>query len=140
MKWQVLCVPPEFENWVDKEIRQLVKRLVLVKWDPKAMREPFPVVIAPLLVELTKPRLIYDARYVNAFLTLPATEMKGLGLVPTCFWKGMYMVTIHHKSRYHHVPFHESAWTYFGVQWNTEVYCFSTLSFGGLRLFTFTVR
>ena len=76
-------VPPEFENWVDKEIRQLVKWHVLVKWDPKAMREPFPVVIAPLLVEPTKPSLIYDIQYVNAFLTLPATKMRGIGLVWT---------------------------------------------------------
>ena len=36
---------------------------------------------------------------------------------------------IHHKSGYYHVPLHESAWMYFGVQWNNEVYCFSTLSF-----------
>ena len=55
------------------------------KMDSKEMGEPFPVVIAPLLVEPTKPRLIYDARYVNAFLNFPATETKGLGLVPTCF-------------------------------------------------------
>ena len=26
--------------------------------------------------------------------TMHDTEMKGLGLVPTCFWKGMHMVTI----------------------------------------------
>ena len=86
-------MPPEFENWVDKEICQLVKWHVLVKWDSKAMGEPFPVVIAPLLVEPTKARSLYAARYVNAFLTLglPATKMKGFGLVPTCFWKGMYV-------------------------------------------------
>ena len=123
-------VSPEFESWVDSEIQQLLKWQVLKKWDKNIMNEPFPVVIAPLLVEPSKPRLIYDARYVNAFLSLPSTEMKGLGLVPTCFWKGMYMVTIDHKSGYHHVPLHDSAWTYFGVQWNNEVFCFTTLSFG----------
>ena len=60
-------VSPEFESWVDSEIQQLLKWQVLKKWDKNIMNEPFPVVIAPLLVEPSKPRLIYDARYVNAF-------------------------------------------------------------------------
>ena len=56
--------------------------------------------------------------------------MKGLGQVSSCFWKGMYLITKHHKSGYHHVPIHKSSWTYFGVCWNNTLYCFTTLSFG----------
>ena len=123
-------VSPEFQEWVTLEIQQLVKSNVLLKWDPDTMGSPSPLIIAPLLVEPSKPRLIYDARYLNCFLTLPSVEMWGLGKIPSCCWEGMYFITVDHKSGYFHVPLHPSSWTYFGVEWLGEVYCYVTLTFG----------
>ena len=54
-------VSPEFQEWVTLEIQQLVKSKVLLKWDPDTMGSPSPLIIAPLLVEPSKPRPIYDA-------------------------------------------------------------------------------
>ena len=74
-----------------------------------------PVVIAPLLVEPSKPRLIYDARYANCFLTISGngrTRSDSMLLLESiCF------VTLDHKSGYHHVPLHPDSWKYFGVSW-----------------------
>ena len=47
---------------------------------------------------------IYDAHYVNCLLILPSVEMKGLGQVSSCDWKGMHLITIDH-SGYHRVPY-----------------------------------
>ena len=74
-------VKQEFKEWVASEIKSLVQMGVLKEWDPDSMGSPTPVVIAPLLVEPSKPRLIYDVRYVNCFLDqVTCQQLKCLGL------------------------------------------------------------
>ena len=123
-------VPPEFQDWVSGHISDLVRTGVLLQWDKKRMGSEFPVVIAPLLIEPSKPRLIYDARYVNCFLSFPSVEMSGARKIPSCCWEGIYFITLDHKSGYFHVPLHPESWTYFGVRWQGEIYCYTTLTFG----------
>ena len=123
-------VPHEFQDWVASEVTSLLKMGVLKRWDPASMGAPCPVVVAPLIVEPTKPRLIYDARYINCFLSLPSVEMFGIGKIPSTCWKGMYLVTLDHKSGYYHVPIHPDCWKYFGVSWKGELLCYVTLTFG----------
>ena len=72
----------KFKKWVASEIKTRVQMGVLKEWDPDSMGSPTPVVIVPLLVEPSKLRLIYDARYVNCYLDLPAVEMFGVGKIP----------------------------------------------------------
>ena len=122
-------VPIKFHGWVSSEISDLVKSGVLIKWE-QSMGCSAPVVIAPLLVEPSKPRLIYDARYVNCFLSLPSVEMTGPGAIPSSCWEGIYFITLDHKSGYHHVPLHPDSWKYFGVSWEGNIYCYTTLTFG----------
>ena len=76
-------VKQEFKEWVSSEIKSLVQMGVLKESSPDSMRSPTPVVVAPLLVEPSKPRLIYDARYINCFLDLLAVEMFGIGKIPS---------------------------------------------------------
>ena len=46
---------PEFQDWVSGHISDLVRTGVLLQWDKKRMGSEFPVVIAPLLIEPSKP-------------------------------------------------------------------------------------
>ena len=123
-------VAPAFQHWVSSQIKDLVRTGVMRPWDERCMSSKVPIVIAPLIVEPSKPRLIYDARYINCFLSLPSVDMSGAGKIPSCCWKDMYLITLDHKSGYFHVPLHPSSWTYFGVSWQNEVYCYTTLTFG----------
>jgi hypothetical protein len=92
-------VPKEFEGWVDSEISSLIEKKVILEWEP-SMGGESPTVIAPLLVEPTKPRLIYDARYVNKFMELPEFSLDSVGKFASCGWKGMYTFTMDHKNGY----------------------------------------
>ena len=123
-------VKQEFKEWVSSEINSLVQMGVLKEWSMDSMGSPTPVVIAPLLVEPSKPRLIYDARYINCFMELPSVQMFGIGKIPSSCWKGMFMISMDHKSGYYHVPIHPECWKYFGVSWEDKIYCYVTLSFG----------
>ena len=42
----------------------------------------------------------------------------------------MFMFSVDHKSRYHYVALHPSAWEYFGMEWEGVVYMATTLTFG----------
>ena len=87
---------PEFKEWVSIEIKSLVQIGVLKEWNQDTMGASTPVVIAPLLVEPSKPRLIYEAGYVNCFLDLPAVEMFGIGKIPSSSWNGMHVISMDH--------------------------------------------
>jgi len=105
-------VAPAFQHWVSSQIKDLARTGVMRPWDERCMSSKVPIVIAPLIVEPSKPRLIYDARYINCFLSLPSVNMAGAGKIPSCCWKDMYLITLDHKSGYFHVPLHPSSWTY----------------------------
>ena len=56
--------------------------------------------------------------------------MFGVGKIPSSCWKGMYMISIDHKSGYYHVLILPECWKYFGVSWEDKIDCYVTLSFG----------
>ena len=62
-------VPAEFEVFMDNQIKEWVQNGALEEWDK--VREPgdpfIPVVVSPLGVEPSKPRALWDGRYVNEF-------------------------------------------------------------------------
>jgi len=82
-------------------------------------------------VEPEKPRLLWDARFLNLFLKHCPFSLDGVDKVPTVAWEGMHLFKLDHKSGYLHVPFHRDSWTFLGVEWEGEVLVFTALAFGG---------
>jgi len=87
-------------------------------------------VVSPLGVEPSKPRALWDGRYVNKFCRDLPFAMDNATKVAEVAWEGAYFFKIDHKSGYHHVPLHESSWKYFGVFWKGTYYVFAVLPFG----------
>ena len=83
--------------------------------------------VLPLGVEPKKPRLIWDARWLNLMCRHLPFTMDGVGKVAQCAWKGAYQLTIDHKAGYHHVALSMESWQYFGFGWKGEFYVFTTL-------------
>ena len=89
-----------------------------------------PHMMLSLGVEPKKPRLIWDARWLNLMCRHLPFAMDGVGKVAQCAWKGAYQVTIDHKAGYHHVALSTESWQYFGFEWKGEFYIFTVLAFG----------
>ena len=62
-------VPQEFEGFIDATVKEWELLGMLKKWDDvrKPGDPPTPVVVSPLGVEPSKPRALWDGRYVNKF-------------------------------------------------------------------------
>lgn len=90
-----------------------------------------PVKVLPLGVEPKKPRLIWDARWLNLMCKHSRFTMDGVGKVAQCAWQGAHQVTIDHKAGYHHVGLRTESWQYFGFEWQGEYYVFTVLCFVG---------
>jgi len=60
-------VPQEFEGFIDATVKEWELLGMLKKWDDvrKPGDPPTPVVVSPLGVEPSKPRALWDGRYVN---------------------------------------------------------------------------
>ena len=85
--------------------------------------------LLPLGVEPKKPRLMWDARWLNLMCAHSPFTMDGVGKVAQCAWPGAHQVTIDHKSGYHHVALEPASWQYFGFEWEDEFYVFTVLCF-----------
>lgn len=125
-------VPEEFTGWVTDEISSLVASGCVARWDEvgDVLKYPTPHMILPLGVEPKKPRLIWDARWLNLMCVHNAFSMDGVGKVAQCAWRGAYQVTLDHKAGYHHVPLRADSWQYFGFEWQGVFYVFTVLAFG----------
>ena len=125
-------VPQEFEGFIDATVKEWELLGMLKKWDDvrKPGDPPTPVVVSPLGVEPSKPRALWDGRYVNKFCRDLPFAMDNATKVAEVAWEGAYFFKIDHKSGYHHVPLHESSWKYFGVFWKGTYYVFAVLPFG----------
>ena len=119
-------VPHCFNKWVTEELSKWEKSGVIIRETDKLRAK----VVLPLTIEPTKPRLIHDARYINLFCRDKPFKMEGAGKIPQVGWMGMFMFSVDHKSGYHHVALHHSAWEYFGMEWQGVVYMATTLTFG----------
>ena len=71
----------------------------------------------PLGVEPNKPRLIWDAWYLNSMCKHSPFQMDGVGKVAQCYRKGAHQVTWVHKSGFYDVPLASEPWEYFGLCW-----------------------
>lgn len=92
-------VPTEHEVWVSGEIKSLLRTGCVVRWDDVADVEvyPTPHMVLPSGVEPKKPRLIWDARWLNLMCKHLPFTMDRVGNVAQCAWRGAHQFTIHHK-------------------------------------------
>ena len=127
-------VPASHDGWVNNEIESLVQKDGLAAWSTVAdtKTQPRPRICLPLGVEPNKPRLIWDARYLNSMCKHSPFQMGGVGKVAQCSWKGARQVTLDHKPDFHNVPPDPESWEYFGLCWRR--YCVSD----GVHLRTYT--
>ena len=125
-------VPAEHCSWVTTEVEQLVGTGCIARWADVADTSLYtnPHTVLPLGVEPKKPRLIWDARWLNLMCVHSPFTMDGVGKVAQCAWPGAHQVTIDHKSGYHHVALEPASRQYFGFEWEDEFYVFTVLCFG----------
>ncbi|CAB1112862.1 unnamed protein product [Ectocarpus sp. CCAP 1310/34] len=125
-------VPDEHAAWVTSEVAALAATGCIAKWRDVAdvAIHPKPHLVLPLGVEPKKPRLIWDARWLNLMCLHSPFSMDGVGKVAQCAWQGAHQVTIDHKAGYHHVALDPDSWQYFGFEWEGEMYVFTVLAFG----------
>ena len=122
-------VPQQFEEFMDTTVKEWVSLGMLKKWDEvRRPGDPFiPTVVSPLGVEPSKPRALWDGRYVNEFCRDIPFSMDNAARVADVAWGGVYFFKIDHKNGYHHVPIHPDSWNFFGVLWKGIFYVFAVL-------------
>ena len=125
-------VPPEFEGFMDETVQQWVTTGALKNWEEvRRANEPFiPTVVSPLGVEPSKPRALWDGRFVNEFCRDIPFSMDNASKVAEVSWENAYFFKLDHKNGYQHVPLHRDSWTYFGIYWKGKYYVFTVLPFG----------
>ena len=125
-------VPAEFEEFMDKTVSEWASLGVLKEWNKvRQSHEPhIPEVVSPLGVEPSKPRALWDGRFVNEFCRDMPFTMDNATKVAEVSWENAYFFKLDHKSGYQHVPLHRSSWKFFGVFWKGTYYVFTVLPFG----------
>ena len=125
-------VPPEFEEFMDNQVQDWVRIGALLEWEKvrKQGQPHIPQVVSPLGVEPSKPRALWDGRYVNEFCRDIPFSMDSASKVAEVAWEGAYFFKLDHKNGYLHVPIHEESRTFFGVWWKGKYYVFAVLPFG----------
>ena len=84
-------VPAEICSWVTTEVEQLVGTGCTARWADVADTSLYtkPHMVLPLGVEPEKPRLIWDARWLNLMCVHSPFTMDGMGKVAQCAWPGL---------------------------------------------------
>ena len=96
----------------------------------EAYRPSHPIVVSPFGVEPSKPRGIWDGRYVNEFCRDFPFSIDNVVKVAGVAWEGAYFFKIDHKNGYQHVPLQKESWKFFGFFWKGTYYVFTVLPFG----------
>lgn len=77
-----------------------------------------------------KPRLILDARYLNLWTPSPDMKYESLRGFQQGIEKGDYLISVDHKSGYHHIRVTAESRQYLGFSWEGRFYVFCVLPFG----------
>lgn len=117
----------EDKTFIDAEVPRLeaigAVRRALVK----------PRVVMPIGVARNsagKPRQIYDARCLNMFTQPDELHYDSLRIFHRGLAAGDYLITLDHKSGYHHWPVADDSRTYLGFQWRGVYYEWCVMPFG----------
>jgi len=115
-------------DFVSSSISKLLLAGSLEKIDVK------PWLVSPLGVVFKasngKPRLIFDARYLNSHLIVPSFKYEDLGTCHQFMKPNDYMVLTDLTNGYHHIDLDPEFWQYFGIEWEGQYYTFTSLPFG----------
>jgi hypothetical protein len=91
---------------------------------------PPPTVVCPLGVEPKKPRLIYDARYINLWQRAPPFAFDSLSDLARAASADSLLSVWDHKSGYFHIRLHPDSRQYFGFEFEGHYYVYTVLPFG----------
>jgi hypothetical protein len=93
-----------------------------------------PWLVSPLGVVFKasngKPRMIFDARYLNSHIIVPSFKYEDLGACHQFMKPDDYMVFTDMTNGYHHLDIDPEFWQYFGIEWEDQFYVFTSLPFG----------
>lgn len=89
--------------------------------------------VLPLGVEPDKPRLIWDAPWLNLMCTHMPFTMDFIGKVAQWPWPRAHQVTLNHKSGFHYVGLNAESWTLFALCWQGVYYLFTVRVSDGVR-------
>jgi hypothetical protein len=117
------------EDWAFQKIQQDVQTGAIRCLGKVGEVDP-PHVVLPLGLELTKPRLITDARFVNLWCDPGPFRLDSVGQVPETFRSDGAFCNYDHKSGYHHFRFVEDEQGYFGFCLRGYYYVFAAGCFG----------
>ena len=129
-RWEPNRVPHRFQDWVSSQIQEYVVSGAVAPWIPRDRGSARPTLIHALSVEPSKPRLIYDCRFLNSFIVDRPFVMEGLGAIPSLCPIGAYQATLDHKSGFHHVRLESGSQHLFGFEWDGQLYTWTALPFG----------
>jgi hypothetical protein len=112
-------------------VREDVKALVMKGAAKKVRREQLTL-IQPLgvVTQLTRKRLIYDARYLNIFCNAPDLQYETLNQFAEGLQAGDRMWKVDLKDGFHIARLTDESTQYFGFELDGEYYAFMTLPFG----------
>ena len=112
--------------FIDTTIADLIAAQSIKKCEFK------PLVVCPLGVveQREKPRMIYDARYINEHCEIPKFKYEGLEATEHYVRPNDYMWTVDLSKGYHHIDMHPDSVQYMGLQWKGQYYVWQSLPFG----------
>lgn len=117
-------VPTELQGFVREEIARLISTGAVRRLEVQ------PHCCLPLAVEPTKPRLVWDGRYLNFWCNAPTVRFDGL---PT-FRKGIrphdYLIGLDLHSGYHQVRVKPGCEKWFGFEYEGAYYGYASIPFG----------
>lgn len=125
-------IPPAFRDFVDSEISSLLRLGCVARWDDvRGPDDPVvPLLQMSLSVEESKPRLIYDARPLNACIRDFPFSMDTVARVAQVASPDCFMTSLDDKSAFHHILLRPSSWPLFGFKYAGVPYCWRVLPFG----------
>jgi len=125
-------IPPAFRDFVDSEISSLLRLGCVARWDDvRGPDDPVaPLLQMSLSVEESKPRLIYDARPLNACIRDFLFSMDTVARVAQVASPDCFMNSLDDKSAFHHILLRLSSWPLFGFKYAGVSYRWRVLPFG----------
>ena len=109
-------VEGHLEEFVDSQVARMLRIGAALPWssvDPAPGSRPH--LVFPLGVEPSKPRFIWDGRYLNLWMTSLPFCLDTLGKVPGMVPEGAKALSADLKNDYYHVQLHISAYKYFAL-------------------------
>jgi hypothetical protein len=118
-----------FGDFIKQTLLDRVRNGSLSVWGRVGDCDP-PLLVMPMTVEPSKPRLCHDERYLNCWMKDSPFSLDTLREVPRMISQDMYMTTLDDKSGYDHLKLAENTSTFFGLRFGHWYLVYNTLPFG----------